>query len=321
LIELESPTTPVPDYAGPWFDSPFFDRMLEESGLEGKERSQLERFVEHGYVTLDPPDLGVDDLDRLLEAIDEQTAPLYQRASRLHDAWAVSEAVRALALAPGVLALLERLYRRDPIPFQTLNFRVGTEQATHSDTFHSHCLPKFFLCGVWAALEDTDEENGPLQVYPRSHHLPDYDLLDLGIAGAGNRDTSSAEQQYSRFVAEMLDASGIERTPLTLSRGQAVIWAANLYHGGDAIADPSRTRKSQATHYYFKDCVYYSPMRSDRARGKLALRRDRDIRTGKRMPLRFEGERVRPALSDVARWYAPAVMQRLGIWKKDSRRF
>ncbi len=294
--------------------------MLEESGLEGDERRQLERFVEDGYLILDPTDLGIDDVDRLLDAIEEQTAPLYEGASRLHDAWVVCDAVRTLALAPGVLALLERLYRREPIPFQTLNFMVGTQQAVHSDAFHFHCLPKFFLCAVWVALEDTDDDNGPLVVYPGSQRLPDYDLLDIGLAG-GNRDMTAAEEKYSRFVAEMLDARDLEPKRLHLRRGQVIVWAANLQHAGDSIADPSRTRKSQVTHYYFADCVYYTPMRSDRARGRLALRRDRDIRTGKRIPLRFEGERVRPSLSDMARWYAPGLMQRLGIWKKDSRRF
>jgi hypothetical protein len=321
LTELESTATDTPEYAGPWFDSPFFERLLDESGLQGAQRSQLERFAADGYLILGPTDLGLDRVDSLLERIEEQTTPLYEGASRLHDAWVVAAAVRELALAPGVIELLERIYRRDPIPFQTLNFRVGTEQATHSDTFHFHCLPKFFMCGVWVALEDIDDANGPLHVYPGSHRLPDYDLLDLGLAGGGNRDTGAAEQQYSRFVGEMLDASGLERRRLTLKRGEAVLWAANLYHGGDAIADSSRTRKSQVTHYYFNDCVYYSPMRSDRARGNLALQRVRDIQTGKPVPLRYNGGRVRPRFSDVARWYAPGVMQRLGIWKKDSRRF
>jgi hypothetical protein len=311
----------TPDYAGPWFDSPFFEKLLADSELSRGERRQVERFASDGYLILEPEDLGTGDFDALADRVLADVEPLYGDASRVQDAWAVSDAVRQLALAPGAIELVERLYRRETVPFQTLNFRLGTQQATHSDSFHFHCLPKFFMCGMWVALEEVDEQNGPLHVYPGSHRLPDYDLLDLGLPAVGNGDTSEVDRRYSEFVAEALAASGLARKRLTLRRGQAVLWAANLYHGGDAIADPGRTRRSQVTHYYFNDCVYYSPMRSDRGHGKLAFQRVRNIRTGERQPLRYDGKRVRPGVSDVVRWYAPIVMQRVGVWRKDSRRF
>ena len=33
------------------------------------------------------------------------------------------------------------------------------------------------MCGVWVALEDITEDNGPLHYYPGSHRLPDYDAF------------------------------------------------------------------------------------------------------------------------------------------------
>ena len=83
------------------------------------------------------------------------------------DAWTVSEAVRELATSPAILGLLEVLYGRRPIPFQTLNFLRGSQQPTHSDAYHFHSYPKHFMCGVWVAFEDTDDDNGAAALLPR----------------------------------------------------------------------------------------------------------------------------------------------------------
>jgi hypothetical protein len=79
----------------------------------------------------------------------------------------------------------------------------------------------------------------------------------------------------------------IER--LVCDKGTALVWASNLLHGGAPIVDPGSTRMSQVTHYYFEDCIYYTPVYSDTALGELALREIRDIRTGDVVPHRLNG--------------------------------
>ena len=66
----------------------------------------------------------------------------------------------------------------------------------------------------------------------------------------------------------MIPSTGLRKELAYLKRGQALIWAANLLHGGEPVAKPERTRKSQVTHCYFDDCSYYTPFRSDFARGR-----------------------------------------------------
>jgi hypothetical protein len=72
-----------------------------------------------------------------------------------------------------------------------------------------------------------------------------------------------------------------------------LIWCANLLHGGSLQTDRTRTRWSQVTHYYFQDCVYYTPAFSDEPLGRLALRQITDAASGERVPNIYLGEEVR----------------------------
>jgi hypothetical protein len=61
--------------------------------------------------------------------------------------------VRKLALTPRLHEALFAAYGRRSFPFQTINFREGSEQELHSDTIHFSSLPERFMCGVWIALQ------------------------------------------------------------------------------------------------------------------------------------------------------------------------
>lgn len=285
----------IPNFGGPWFMSPFFERMLEERNLDEETETQIRSFAEKGYLVLD--DVGLDNFDLVEDRIRGDLAPLHDggKFNRIADAYTVSDSVRTLATSPKILSILSSLYGRRPIPFQTLNFLRGSQQPIHSDAIHFHSYPKHFMCGVWVALEDTDDQNGALSYYPGSHRLPDYEFVDLGLQVG-----KDFYKEYETFVREMIAGSGLPKEKPHLKRGQAIVWAANLYHGGDPIADPSRTRVSQVTHYYFENCVYYTPLQSDIARGKVYARQITNVATGKLEPLTFNGHRVRPPLKSRA---------------------
>lgn len=202
---------------------------------------------------------------------------VFYQHNRIQDAWRISEAAREIALAPGVHDMLRRLYGREPRAFQTLNFRYGTEQAVHSDTIHFNSEPANFMCGVWVALEDIDMDSGPLVYYPGSHRLPEISLHDLGpeVARRMRRTRFVRANVHGRIynpfyeprIREEVARLGIEPEYGLLRRGQAIVWAANLLHGGSPRRDPARTRWSQVTHFYFEDCRYFTPLleRLDRA--------------------------------------------------------
>jgi hypothetical protein len=92
----------------------------------------------------------------------------------------------------------------------------------------------------------------------------------------------------------LIDASGLRREQFLPKKGQALIWAANLLHGGARQIDPTLTRWSQVTHYYFENCIYYTPAYSDEALGQLDVRSITNIATGAIEPSLVLGERYPP---------------------------
>ncbi|WP_017718629.1 phytanoyl-CoA dioxygenase family protein [Kamptonema formosum] len=284
------PGRKIPQMNMPWVDSPFFSQLLECSSLDDATKKLAEQFAEDGYVIFDPE---IEDFDRLAEDIIENLTPEYLRrqADRIQDAWTFREPVRQIAAAPKVLSLLKVLYQREPIPFQTLSFSKGSQQKTHSDTIHFHSVPARFMCGVWVALEDVDAQKGPLHYYPKSQKLPIFDLQDIGL-NSYNMEWQEFYPLYENFIEALAVSQGLEKVDVSLRKGQAIIWAANLLHGGSPILDYNRTRHSQVTHYFFSDCMYYTPMYSDPFINRLYLRSIQNIVTGERVEPVYNGKKT-----------------------------
>jgi len=223
-------------------------------------QAQIEQFFTDGYLTVDL-DINNHLLDNIIsdtvKSYPDKVNGTYHHGTRLQDAWRYSDPVKELAMLPQVLDILESLYLRKPMPFQTLNFPIGTEQPLHSDTIHFNSFPGNFVCGVWTALEDVDCNNGPLQYCTGSHLLPEYNMQDVG------RGINYVNYKYYEdFIADVVKSRGLVPQLAPLQKGQAIIWHGNLLHGGSPHLDKTRTRHSQATHYYFEGCQYYTPMKS-----------------------------------------------------------
>lgn len=282
----------------PFVESPLFARLIDESTLDAREAEIARSLNERGYAVIDFPDPDVHArIDRIKARLavefgldlDDTAITKYPGALRVQDAWQTDEDVRAIAANAEVLRLLSKLYGREAFPFQTLNFPVGTQQHAHTDAIHFSSQPERFMCGVWLAFEDTHPDAGPLVYYPGSHKWPILTNAMIGRRGWQSQ-TSSAQTPFESVWNAMVDASGIQPEYFIARKGQALIWAANLLHGGSQQIDPTRTRWSQVTHYYFKDCIYYTPAFSDEPLGKLDLRGVTNIATGEVEPNLLLGE-------------------------------
>ncbi len=294
-----SPEPSVPTHITiPWCESVWWREDVTSRALSHTDQVIAKSFCEDGYVVIDLADPA---FDARAEQLRQELEPPLSTAGRLHDAWRTHPAAGELAAHPEILRILRLLYGREPIPFQTIHFRKGSGQNTHSDTLHFHTHPHRWMCGAWIALEDTDADNGPLHVYPGSHRWPVWDLQQFGIP-PGPDASRWYEQALARWIAEQ----GLSKRVVTVKRGQAVLWAANLLHGGEPIRDPARTRWSQVAHYVFADTLAYVPVRSDLSRGQLFLREITDVRTGRRVVPVLDGRPVRPN-AEQQFWMRPGV--------------
>jgi hypothetical protein len=289
-------------YNMPWIESPFFERELQSANLSEQDKTFICEFAQRGYAIIDTTidhavfDAIIQDLDAQFKTNQEKHKGNHHASHRIQDAWQFNEKVKAVATNKDILEKLQLLYRRRPIPFQTLNFDVGTEQRTHSDMIHFSSIPERFMCGVWIAFEDVTEDNGPLHYYPGSHKMPFYNMTDMGVKASDGIKMKNMFMDYSdyyeEFIGQVAISQGLKKEKLLIKKGQGLIWAANLLHGGEPINRPGTTRYSQVSHYYFEDCVYYTPLFTDFAIKEIFLRNITDITTGQPVPNKYLGATV-----------------------------
>jgi hypothetical protein len=98
--------------------------------------------------------------------------------------------------------------------------------------------------------------------------LPIYDSRQVGFSPA----QSTKQDVYEPLWHKLIETHRLRKQVFTAKAGDALIWTANLLHGGEPIVRAGATRWSQVTHYYFEGCRYYTPMHSDLIEGKIAHR-------------------------------------------------
>lgn len=261
----------------PWIESPFFYNILNNSFYDytSDEREILTNYHEKGYMVID---LELDDdfinttMDGIFAELDklktQDNRYHYSDSPRVFEAWKTIPNVLSLARHPKILSTLELLYGRKPVPFQTINFLKGSNQPLHQDSIHFYTQPERWMVGTWTALQDMTDDCGPLNIVPGSHKWPHYNFqhLNLPVVEFGNQFDNYAE--YENFLRHLVESKDGNLKQWLGKKGQTLIWASNLLHGGAPITNPDSTRYAQATHFYFEGCNhYYSPMFSDTANG------------------------------------------------------
>ncbi len=291
----------------PRIESPIFesDELSDLTAAEAQVARDLNR---HGFAVIDFPDPGIEQrIERIKAnlgprfgiAFDDPEADKTKGERRIQDAWSFDDDVRAIASNDAVLDLLNKLYGRRAFPFQTLNFPVGTQQGAHSDSVHFSSLPRRFMCGVWLAMEDVHEDAGPLFYVRGSHRWPILSNSIIGRRGFGS-ELRSAQDPFAKAWHALCKANNAKDEVFLAKKGQALIWSANLLHGGSRQTDATKTRWSQVTHYFFDDCIYYTPAFSDEDLGDLQTREIVSIRDGKVRPNMYQGEPFPPPPEQVA---------------------
>ena len=88
--------------------------------------------------------------------------------------------------------------------------------------------------------------SGELIYYPGSHRLPD--MLFGQPPGKALLPGDPASDTYSARLAQHCEAAGLKLEHFLPRRGDALVWTADLVHGGSA-RHTQATRRSLVTHY------------------------------------------------------------------------
>ena len=230
-----------------------FERFPEEV------RRSLLSWSEKGYMILEGLFNGqeADDIQREIDRL-VACRRLYPTADhKLLFANRISGEIRKITLDRRLTGVLSFILGKPVVPFQTINFFHGSNQRAHSDSIHMTTYPLGYLIAVWIALEDTNEDNGPLFYFPGSHRLPYLLNEDFNEGGTNLTLGRKDYPDYEDRIEEIIREKGLERQVFTAKKGDVLIWHANLIHGGTPVKDRSLTRKSMVIHYFAEDVIKY----------------------------------------------------------------
>lgn len=259
------------DFGGLWTDRVDALDELERraSGLEEIESDRLRSFIENGYVVLERavPEKIVDtlrsDIDRAWKHGDDhlfmfppgtqspqplRTGTPTERA-RVVDIYVHYESARRVLFSNVISSFLRLLFERPPMLFQSLSFEKGSQQGMHQDTAYVVCSEPLHLAASWIALEDVSPGSGELMYYEGSHRLPEYKFSGAYKHWSPERDGSEQHTEWAMLINQNAERLGMPRRTFLPRKGDALIWAADLAHGGSPVQNPEATRKSLVGHY------------------------------------------------------------------------
>jgi hypothetical protein len=251
----------------PWLDRPDAAAQLRQHptflALDAAMQAKALQFLQEGYTVLEGffPQEATDalnaEVDRMLES--GQTGFNYtgRKIFNLQDKSAVADGFFRHA---ALLDFLSFLLGKRVLPFQSMNFTLGSEQRAHSDLIHMTTEPPGYLIATRIALEDCHPGNGPLFYYPGSHRLPFVSSADYDSGNTFLTIGANSNRRYEDKIAALIEANSLQKQDFIAGRGDVLIWHANLLHGGNPIRQPGATRRSMVCHYFAEDVLCYHEM-------------------------------------------------------------
>src|SRR5205823_6642744 len=248
-------------------------RRLEAGQLSPDDAQLVRTFLRDGYIIL-PGAVPVEVCDRFEHEISEawvhgderlkvQTAGSagYQalqagtrtERARVVDSYAYYESAREALFAEPIVRFLHLIFERTPLLFQSLSFDQGSEQGMHQDTAYVVTSSPLELAASWVALEDIHPGSGELMYYVGSHRLPEYHFSGQFKHWNPERDGSEQHEEWSGLISTNAERLGLERETFLPKKGDVLIWAADLAHGGSPVTDRSHSRHSLVGHYCPED--------------------------------------------------------------------
>ena len=254
-----------------WVDASDALEILEKKcsdGLIGEAlRERLSHLIEFGWVVI-PSAISIELADELSAEIDHVVdAPEFfvartENQPFVHPTKAVysdpafrllgyhvnSRLAQQAIFAPEVVEVLHAGFEEGVNAFQSLVFRYGSQQEKHQDGAYVVVSKPLQFMASWIALEDVTPGSGELAYYSGSHKLDDF--LFPGSSKAWHPE-AHGKQVHREFLDSLVSRCKAANLPLETflpKKGDALIWASDLVHGGSRITNQN-TRRSFVTHY------------------------------------------------------------------------
>ncbi|MGA8534890.1 MAG: phytanoyl-CoA dioxygenase family protein [Candidatus Tumulicola sp.] len=259
-------------FGGLWTDLNNADAVLAGKVAIGavspSEARLVNDFIQKGFVLL-PRATDPNMIDRVLEDVESivdgkiprkcsywdstghhieaaNRANTLEKEAKILDMHEASQSAQQIIFSPAISRFLNIIFERPALAFQSLGFLRGSQQGVHRDTAFVRVSSSQEFVASWIALEDIVPGSGELEYYVGSHALPDY------LFSGGDRWVKPGNPEvdgFSEGLHAMARAAKLDFTQFRPKKGDVLIWAAELMHGGSHIENEKQTRKSLVTHY------------------------------------------------------------------------
>ncbi len=249
----------------PWFDrSSAEERVMalrEKGDLNRQDADALSRFIKEGYTLLDGP-IDEELIDRVnvdLNHAIESDWQDYQFGSsqRLEHLHLTYPSFYQLWTHPRIMNFLNFVFEVPARPCQTLTYVFGSQQDLHQDTVHLTSFPAGYMCGVWIALEDVQNNSGELMVVPGSHRWQRIYMQTVGCQRPKDNDWTEFGEKVVGQWRNLVSEHGTQPVIYRPKKGTVLIWHENLMHGGSLRLNKSLSRRSMVGHYFADGAIVY----------------------------------------------------------------
>ncbi len=154
---------------------------------------------------------------------------------------------KELIFYPDISDFLTNLYQGNkPTNLQTLTYKYSSQQGEHSDKYlvspdWVSGYNRNTLTAAWIALEDSDESNGALIIYPGSHLISDKKRL--------REDFDNNYGRYVHYCQDICQQNNLQPEYFYAKKGDVLFWHSDFIHAGGSVKTWAKTRFSLVCHY------------------------------------------------------------------------
>ena len=265
----------------PWFDRDSASKQVSREIKDPWARTKLIELIQQGFTVVE----NAVDIELCDQAVKEfsdwkrrnehalsifhETHGRLMRVINLHQTLPV---LKTLFSRNRSLALQDYLFEKETALYTSLFYERGSAQPIHRDIPLFWTYPACMYFGMWIALEDTDDGNGPLEIVSGGHRIG---VIDRGAIAAKRFGEGAAIpamsndlwMDYQDEVARRTSEKHLTRKKIYAKKGDVILWHPLAPHGGAPINDPLRTRLSLVVHTtpkgvpVFHMDVFFNPSR------------------------------------------------------------